>query len=108
MAISHAQPGEVINVRPLQSDLAVSKTMTLFKTDTVEVLRMVLPRGKKIAEHKAPGELMVQCIEGRVAFTTMGKTNDLSAGDLLYLAVGEPHALHALEDSTLLVSILFR
>jgi len=64
MAIAHAQPGEVIDVRPLADALASSKTRTLIKTPHVEVIRMVLLAGKVISEHKAPGEIVVQCREG--------------------------------------------
>lgn len=106
MAIPHASPGELFDVGPLGSALADAKTRTLLKTDDMEVLRLVLPAGKTIAEHKVPGEITVQCLEGRVQFTAMGKTVELTTGKMLYLTVAQTHALHALEDSSLLVFIL--
>ena len=42
MAIPHAQPGEVIDIRPLGARLKESVTSTLIKTETLEVLRLVL------------------------------------------------------------------
>lgn len=106
MAMHHAQPGEVIDVNPLGNSLDSTKTCSLFKTERMEVLRMVLPAGKSIAEHKAPGEITIQCVEGRVAFTTMGKSVELTAGKMLHLSAAEKHALHAIEASSLLVFIL--
>ena len=106
MAIPHAQPGEVIDVRPLADKLAESKTKTLIKTPQVEVIRMVLPAGKVLSEHKAPGEIIVQCLEGNITFTTMGEPKQLQVGNMLYLAVGEPHALAAVEDSSILLTIV--
>ncbi len=106
MAIPHAQPGEVIDVRPLADQLATSITKTLIKTQHVEVIRMVLPAGKLLSEHKAPGEIIVQCMEGKITFTTMGKAKSLRAGDMLYLAADEPHALEAVEDSSFLLTIV--
>lgn len=106
MAIPHAQPGEVIDVRPLATSLASSKTKTIIKTPHVEVIRMVLPAGKVISEHKAPGEIIVQCLEGDITFTTMGEPKKLRAGDMLYLAASEPHALEAAEDSSFLLTIV--
>ena len=106
MAISHAQPGEVVNVRPLGATLATTETKALVKTKTLEVIRMVVPAGKEIPTHKAKGEIIVQCLEGNIAFIAEGKTQDLSSGQLLYLAAGEPHSLKGIEGSSLLVTIL--
>ena len=106
MAIPHAQSAEIVDVHPLGAALAAAVTRTLVKTRALEVIRLVLPAGKEIPTHKAPNEITVQCLEGRVAFTAEGRTQDLTAGQLLYLASGEPHALKAIEDSSLLVTLL--
>ena len=105
MAIPHAKSGEVVQL-PLGSALRSSKTTTLVKTADLELIRLVVPAGKDIPLHKAPGEITVQCLEGRVAFTVDEKTQELSPGRLLYLSAGEPHALQGIEDSSLLVTIL--
>ena len=106
MAIPHAKPGEVIDIRPLGSELANARTTVLAKTETLEIIRLVIPSGKDIPEHKARGEITVQCLEGRVAFTVGETTRELEAGQLLYLPSGEPHSLHGMEDSSVLVTIL--
>ena len=76
MAIPHAQPGEVIDVRPLATSLASSKTKTIIKTPHVEVIRMVLPAGKIISEHKARGEIIVQCLEGDICLRRWANQRD--------------------------------
>lgn len=76
------------------------------KTGDLELIRLVLSAGKVIPPHKAPGEITVQCVEGRVAFTANGKTQELTVGQLLHLAAGEPHALKGIEDSSLLVTLI--
>lgn len=108
MAIPHAQPGEIIDIRPLADKLAETKTHTLFKTEHIEGLRLILPAGKKIAEHKAPSDITVQCLEGQVNFTAPAGVVILRPGDLIYLNSAEPHALEAVSDSSLLVTILLR
>jgi quercetin dioxygenase-like cupin family protein len=105
MAIQHAKSGDIISL-PLSAALTASKTTTLVKTADLEVIRLVLPAGKEIPTHKAPGEITVQCLEGRVAFTAHGKTQELVGGQMSYLAASEPHTLKAAEDSTVLVTIL--
>lgn len=106
MAIPHAKPGDVIDVRPLGPALAAARTGTLVKTGRVEVIRLVMPAGKELAEHKAPGEITVQCLEGRIAFTALGTTRELTAGDMLYLPAGEPHSVRCVEAASFLLTIL--
>jgi quercetin dioxygenase-like cupin family protein len=106
MALPHAKPGEVVDVRPLGSGLASAQTKALIRAEQVEVIRLVVPAGKEIEEHQAKGEIVVQCLEGRVAFTAFGKTQTLEAGKLLYLPTGEPHTVKGVEDASLLLTIL--
>ena len=106
MAIEHAQPGQLIDVSPFGDSLTKHRTHTLTKTTETEIVRLVLAKGKEIATHSAPGQLIVQCIEGHVQFTTMGKDLTLSPGILFFLSPGEPHSLRALEDSSLLLTML--
>ena len=106
MAIPHANPGEIVDVRPLRAALATTGTTTLVKTKVIDVIRMVVPAGKEIPTHKAKGEIVVQCLEGKIAFTACGKTHDLEAGQLLYLPVGEPHSLRGIEAGSLLLTIV--
>jgi quercetin dioxygenase-like cupin family protein len=106
MAIPHAKPGEIVDVRPLGSALASAQTSTLVRAEQVEIIRLVVPAGKEIAEHKAKGEIVVQCLEGQVAFTAFGKTQDLEAGKLLYLPTGEPHSVKGIKSASLLLTIL--
>ncbi len=93
MAVPHAKPGEVLDVRPLGSALASAQTKALVRAEQVEVIRLIVPAGKEIEEHRAKGEIVVQCLEGRVAFSAFGKTQNLEAGKLLYLPTGEPHTV---------------
>lgn len=106
MTIPHAEPNQVVSVEPLGPDLAATKTSTLIKTDRMQVIRLVVPAGKEIPAHDAPGEITVQCIEGRVAFTAAGRTQEVGPGKLVYLAARETHALMGIEDASLLVTIL--
>jgi len=106
MAIHHALSGEMIDIRPLGSALNRTRTSTLYKTQLLEVFRMVLLAGKEMPEHEVVGELTVQCLEGSVEFS-IGTTRDvMRPGDLKCLAGGIPHALRALEDSSVLVTLL--
>jgi quercetin dioxygenase-like cupin family protein len=106
MSIPHAKSGQVISVRPLGAALASARTNTLVRTADVEVIRLIVPSGKEIPEHKAKGDIVVQCLEGAVAFTFAGKTENLRSGDLLFLDIGEPHSVKGIENSSLLLTVL--
>ena len=106
MAIPHAKPGEVVDVRPLGPALAAAQTTALARAGRMEVIRLVVPAGKEIAAHRAKGELAVQCLEGRVAFTALGRTQTLEPGSLLCLPAGEPHSLKGVESASLLLTVI--
>ena len=108
MAIPHANPGEVIDVGPLGAALMTTQTKTLIKTDNLEVVRLVMATGKEIAEHKAPGEITVHCLEGKIAFTALGKTQELTPGQMLYLPPGEPHSVQCIENASFLLTIVLK
>ena len=69
-------------------------------------MRRLFQAGKQIDPHAVPGEITVQCLEGKSVFTARGKDNELTPGRMLYLAGGDEHALRAVEDASLLVTIL--
>ena len=106
MAMPHAASGDLIDVGPLGEALAGSKTAVLVKTESMEVIRLVVPAGKDIPNHTSPGDLTVQCLVGAVDFTTGGRTQRLATGRMLYLTAGTLHALRGVEDATLLVTIV--
>jgi quercetin dioxygenase-like cupin family protein len=65
-----------------------------------------VPAGTVVPTHRVPGEITVQCLEGRVAFTAGDTTRELGAGELLYLSGDESHSLRGIEDASVLVTIL--
>lgn len=105
MAIRHAQPGEVVDVRPLGEKLTDTKTTALFKTEAMEVVRLVMKAGKTLSEHRAPGEIIVHCLEGKIVFHAMGNSQELESGQLLFLHAGESHSVDCIEDASFLLTI---
>lgn len=108
MAIQHVVSGEPVNVLPPAVAPGDRQTVALFKTDELEVMRLVLPKGKTMPAHKVAGDITVQCLEGSIGFNSDGNDQTLMAGDMLYLAGGVVHSLTALEDACALVHIVLR
>lgn len=105
MALHHAVPGEIVEIGPLGARLADAINVTLLRSENIQVFRVVLRKGEEFSDHAVPGEITVQCVEGLVDFSCHGKVQRLAPGQLLYLDGGEVHALKALEDSSVLVTV---
>jgi quercetin dioxygenase-like cupin family protein len=69
------------------------------------VIRLVVPAGKVIPEHRATGVITVHCLEGVVDFSAGGVTRRLGTGQLLHPTAGTPHSLRGVEDASVLVTI---
>jgi quercetin dioxygenase-like cupin family protein len=106
MAIAHAQPGQAVNVGPLGANLPSQKTVALFKTGQLEVIRLVLPAGKSLPPHKVAGDITIHCIEGRLDVQAADGSHEIAAGQLLYLRGGAMHGVVSLEDASALVTIV--
>ena len=98
-------PDRVLHL-PLGEAVGATTSATLLKSAGLELIRLVIPAGKQIAPHRAPGEITVHCIEGHVAFEHDGHAINLHAGDLLHLCPLEIHALKGIADSSVLVTRL--
>lgn len=98
-------PDRVLHL-PIGQAVGAAKSATLMKSAGLELIRLVIPAGKEIPPHRAPGEITVQCLEGHVAFEHDGHAIDLHAGDLLHLCPQESHALRGIADSSVLVTRL--
>lgn len=105
MARPRLTSGEVAAIAPLGAALPGQRTTALLKGRQLELIRLVLKAGDALPEHAAPGELTLQGVEGRLVLTTPAGRVEVSAGDLVHLAAGEPHAVHALEDASALITV---
>lgn len=103
----HINFGKTVNLEKLTPNLDPEATHALIRSEDMEVIRMVLPKGKEIAKHKVKGELTIQCLKGEVTFEVGGETQILKEKDWLALNKGVEHALRVNQDAVLLLTILF-
>lgn len=108
MATHHANPGEIVDLQTWAADLPKEHTKAIVKTDDMELIRIVLPAGKGIPEHKVSGPITVQCVSGKIGISAMGTTQKLNYNQLIHLMPGELHSLKAIEDSVVLLTIIFK
>ena len=93
MAIPHAYPGMPVDLRPDGESFSEAQSAALVKNEIFESIRMVIPKGHEMSRHQVEGAITIYCLDGRIAFTTGGKTHDLKAGHWLFLLGNEPHSL---------------
>ena len=105
MAQPHAASGQLVHLEPLGERLSTSATTALLKAEQLEIVRIVLLRGQALRQHLVPGEITLQCIEGVVELTAGGEPRRMRAGDFVHLGARQPHALVAVEDASLLLTI---
>lgn len=108
MALTHAQPLEVIDVRPFGDGLRGAVTTSLLKTPSLQLMRLVLRAGTGMPEHSVHGAITVHCLEGEAVVTTAVRRCELHPGQLVVLSENERHAVKAVTDASLLVTVLLQ
>ena len=108
MALSHVTAGQPVPVQPLGPRLQGAKTSALFKSQDLELIHLVLLKGKSLPPHKVAGEITIHCLEGRLEVSVDGLAQVLSPGQLLFLQRNALHGVTALEDASGLVTIALR
>jgi len=92
-------PKELEGVIPLaqlveyQPDAVVSRTLVKKPAGTVTAFSF--DQGEGLSEHTAPFDALVILIDGEAEITIAGVSHRVSAGQLLRLPAGQPHALKA-------------
>ena len=106
MAQPHARPGQIVDLRPLGSQLRGAKTTALVKEKHFEAIRLIVHEGAKIAPHTVAGNIMLHCLEGQVILGLPSGESILEEDDWVYLGGGDLHSLKGIVDSSLLLTIL--
>jgi quercetin dioxygenase-like cupin family protein len=105
MALPHAQPFESIDLSPLGEQMREAVTSSLIKARSLQLMRIVMRAGEQLPMHHVRGEITLQCIEGNAVVLTPGRSIALAAGHVVLLPAAEPHAVQALADTTVLVTV---
>ena len=103
MALQHTKAGEVVDLTRINKE----KSIALLKHQCFEVMHLSISAGKTIAPHKVPGPITALCLTGACIFSVENAPRELTSGSWLYLEGGVMHAVEALEETQILVTILF-
>jgi quercetin dioxygenase-like cupin family protein len=78
-----------------QEQSIVSRTLIARPTGTVTLF--AFDAGQGLSEHTAPFNALVYILDGKAEVTVSGVSHQVSAGEIILLPAGEPHALQAQE-----------
>ncbi len=108
MAIPHASPGMAADLKLRGEEPSTAKTHALVKNEAFEAIRMAVPQDFEACHnHQLAGPITIHCIEGEIALTADGDTHLLRAGQWTFLNGGVPHTIKGIEDSLLLLTVIF-
>ncbi len=92
------------NLLNYQEESIVSRTLIDKKTGTVTLF--AFDTGQGLSEHTAPFDAMVHVLDGEVDITISGTQYILKEGDFIVMPANEPHALKAVTQFKMLLSMI--
>jgi quercetin dioxygenase-like cupin family protein len=78
----------------------------LWESTTARLLLFALQAGQQLHEHRTSYQALIQVISGHLMFTLEHERISMRAGTLLQLAPRVAHSVEALQDSTLLITLI--
>lgn len=75
-------------------------------TADARIVVFAFDAGAELAEHSAPGPILVQALEGILRFTAEGETVELHAGGVIHLDARTLHSVRAVEPSKMSLTLL--
>jgi len=78
---------------------------SLIHRGPLRVLLFTLEPGSRLPEHQAPGQVVIQCVQGNLAVTADGSPHRLGTGDAMVLDPGVAHAVEAFAASEMLLIV---
>lgn len=93
---------ELVTYTPGQ---VISKTLT--KNDLVRITLFAFGKGEGLSTHSADGDALIQMLNGSAKITVNGKDFTLRAGESIVMPAGAPHAVLALENFKMILTVVF-
>ncbi|WP_236683350.1 cupin domain-containing protein [Demequina sediminicola] len=102
--------GQMTHVEGLASLVSVQPESTLSRTvlkeEGARIVLFAFDKGQVLTEHTAAMPVLLMVLEGRLAVTAEGRTEELSPGGVIHLTTRLAHAVDALEPSKLALIML--
>ena len=98
-------------VTELSKEIAVMPGMVVSKTlaqnDAVSLTLFAFAKGEEISTHESTGDAMVTVLEGVGRLTIGGVEHICKAGETIVMPAKIPHAVYAVEDFKMFLTVIF-
>lgn len=102
--IEHATP---LSLKELvQYDEGKVASMTLAQETGVGVTVFAFDAGEGVSTHSAPGDAMVQILEGEAEITIDGEKHILKEGEIIVMPKNIPHAVKAVTRFKMILTVV--
>lgn len=78
----------------------------IVKNQTGNVTLFSFDKGQGLSEHSAPFDVLVQVLDGDVQIHIGGIAHNVKAGQIIIMPANVPHALHAVEQFKMLLTMI--
>ncbi|WP_462418081.1 cupin domain-containing protein [Kytococcus sp. Marseille-QA3725] len=82
------------------------RTTTLVDDEAVRTIAFAVDAGHGLSEHTAPHRIAITVVAGAMEFTVGGTTHQMRPGDVVNLAAGIPHEVHASEPTHFVLTMV--
>ena len=101
---NEVMPNSLVDMVNYQKGAVVSKTIIEKNTGTVTLFAFDMGQG--LSEHTAPFDALVQVLDGEVEIRISGKPFHLKQGEIIIIPAHDPHALKAVSDFKMLLTMI--
>ena len=100
------QPGALPLAASAQFSDSGIVSRTVLSAGRARVVLFSFAIDQELTEHATPARALVQMLSGRAEWTLGGEKRLLTAGELLHMPPGLPHAVRAIEPFSMLLTLV--
>ena len=102
--IPYSEPHVLVDLVDYEKGRVVSRTFS--QNEGLSVTLFAFDEGEGLSTHAAPGDAMVQVLDGEVMLTIGGKEVVAKAGEVVVMPADVPHSVNATKPFKMLLTVV--
>ena len=102
--ISFSEPHVLVDLVDYKHGQVISRTFA--QNENIGLTLFAFDRGEGLSTHAAPGDAMVQVLDGEVKLTIGGKEVTAKAGEIVVMPANVPHSVYAEKPFKMLLTVV--